>query len=311
VTDILKIWSERPELTQLGTLLRNVFPDDRIAIASEFVELVASALPEEVQESLFGEVLDLVLGNERREEAQSVIGYYEAEATHTRFNPDGSKVHRFTAVVPMARVLLPEVREDISTKIGIVYAGDHRLYTRPIFIEHYKSFIGWEPERIELLTPARMFGARFAAVATYALFKRGGEFGGFVLEAGMATGEPMVLYASPNGETLIRRAGYAPTPFSLSSHFYRGRAFFRGAEPDSLLVDVLPHPTSTAPIVSVAVNYASVVEVDAKWPAKLTVEAAMRVAAIAERLGKPVPGAELVAPVLAELGRALPWEMKP
>ena len=311
MTDFIKLWADRPELTQLGTLLRTVFPDPRVAVASELVEIVASALPEEIQESLFGEVLDAVLGNEPAEETASVVGYYEAHAEHTRFAADQSKVHSFVAALPMVRVLLPETKQDIATKIGIVYAGDHRLYTLPLFVEHYAAFLGWTPTRVEVLTPARFFGARFAAVATYVLYD-GDKIRGYVLEAGMATGEPMVMYASPEGAPIFRRSGYAPTPFSATSNFYRGNALFsEKREPVSLEVDVFDHVSAKNPHVQVLVAYQPVVELARVWPAVLTAQAAMRVAAIAERLGKPMSGVELVAPLLAHYGRALPWSVQP
>lgn len=312
--DIASLWdTHAPQLEQLTALLRATFPDDRVAITRELAATVASALPEKAQESVFGELIGSLVGIEFPPiEPEFIVGYYVGEATHTRFAGPGSDeiVHRFVGRVPMVRVRLPETQQDISTAIGIVFAGDHRLYTRPIFVEHYKDFLGWEPTRVELLTPARYLGARFGAIATYALFDEKG-YRGFALEAGMATGEPMVVYASRDGSEIVRRAGYSPTPFSTSSQFYAGYASFdRYGEPQMLNVDVMPARDQKR-VIEVDVAYKPNDGGDRVWPARLTAEAAMRVAAIGERLGKPLPGVGPLGGILAAFGRELEWEVSP
>lgn len=305
---------------QMRAVLRRAFPDPRAVITSELVDRSLRLLPEHVQESVIGEVLGVALDREvPTVEGEHVLGYYEAHATHERHG-----VHRFVGTVPMVRVRLPSVPatvdedgaptgvgyEDISTAIGIVFAGDHRLHSLELFRAHYREHLDFVPARVELLTPARYLGARFAAVATYAARDEHGAVRAWVLEAGMATGEPMVLFLSEGGP-ITRRAWYSPTPFSSDRHFYTGDARFDAdGRPESLRVDVR-EGREAAPHITVTVDYDDVEQPSPTFASRLTVEAACRVAAIAEKIGKPIPGAELLAPLLAALGRELDWEVEP
>lgn len=295
---------------QMRAILRRAFPDPRGVITDEIVETSLRMLPEEIQKSVIGEVLHLVLSDEAPLEGAEVLGYYEAHARHERLG-----VHAFTGTVPMVRVRLPERyvpgQTDIQTGIGIVFAGDHRLHSLELFRQHYDEHLDFQIGSVELVTPARFLGARFAAVATYIVKDAAGAVRAFVLEAGMATGEPMVLFLSPTGAPITRRSWYVPTPFSSDAHFYRGEATFGpDGEPTELRVDVLP-ARDADPHVTVVVHYEAVEQISAGFPSRLTVEAACRVAAIAEKTGKPIPGAELLAPLLAALGRELDWEIDP
>lgn len=289
------------------SLLRAVYPDPRVDITNMLVETTIRALPEEVQESLFGEVIGAVTGLPiPEEESAEVLGYYLARATHERHG-----VHRFTATLPMVRVRLPETRQDVATRIGIVYAGDHKLHSREKFVFHYDGHLDFAVGDIELLTPARYFGARFGAIATYLVKDKNGKLAAYVLEAGMATGEPVVIYLAPELGPIMRRSWYTPTPFSSDTHIYEGLARAEDdGEPRSLEVQVRTEK-GAAPHLTATVEYERVENPPTVWPALLTAEAAIRVATIAERLGKPVPGAEWAVPVLAKFGRTLDWEKKP
>lgn len=303
---ISKLWeSHEATLRQLGGAIKAAFPDPRTQVTNELIEQVAAVLPDELQENLFGEVLGLVLWAQiPAVETAQIIGYYEVAATHTR-----PGTHRFTGRVPFVRVHLPDAeREDISTRIGIVYAGDHRLYTRKIFNEHYEDFLGWSVDRIELLTPARYLGARFAAVAIYMLY-RGGKVAGFALEAGMATGEPMVVFCSKDGTPIVRRCGYSPTPFSDSGFFYDGAFAYDKltGEPHLLAVDVLKTAGAGEKIVGVEAVFTRHDDIEPVFPSLLTAQAAMRVAAIAVARGSSDPMMQLLAP----FGQKLDWAVAP
>lgn len=291
---------------QMGALLRVAFPDPRVQIGEALITSALSMMPENVQESAVGEAAGLLLGQEiPKVEHEFVLGYYLAKAHHIRRG-----VHSFVGHVPMVRVVLPDVREDISTKIGIVYAGDHRLYRRAMVADHYASLLDFEPTRVELTTPARFLGARFAAVATYTLF-HGDSIGAWVLEAGMATGEPMVLFISPDGDKITRRAWYEPTPFSKDSNFYKGSVTFNGDNSLSVM-SLSVHETREAEShMDVTVHFEPVENPEPCFASKLTFEAACRVATIAQKLNRPVPGADLLVPIMAELGKAYSWEVKP
>lgn len=301
---------------QMRAVLRRAFPDPRGVITDEIVDVSLRLLPEHVQESAIGEVLAIALDREVPEiESAHVLGYYEGHARHERHG-----VHAFTGTVPMVLVRLPSVPgsaedperrfEDISTGIGIVFAGDHRLHSIEIFRAHYCEHLDFVPSSVELLTPARYLGARFAAVATYAARDEHGDVRAWVLEAGMATGEPCVLYLSEGGP-ITKRTWYAPTPFSSDRNFYTGDARFdAGGRPESLRVDVR-EGREAPPHITVTVDYDEVEQPSPTFASRLTVEAACRVAAIAEKIGKPIPGAELLSPLLAALGRELDWEVEP
>lgn len=47
------------------------------------------------------------------------------------------------------------------------------------------------------------------------------------------------------------------------------------------------------------------------WPEALTVDAALRIAAICEALGMQMDGIGILTPILAALGRQLPWLEEP
>ena len=70
--------------------------------------------------------------------------------------------------------------------------------------------------RVDLVTPARWDDVRFAAIAIYLAYVSEGDPvpAYYILEGGLATGSPRMIYISPDMNQEIRVSGYQPTPFS-------------------------------------------------------------------------------------------------
>lgn len=305
-------------------LVRRTFPDPKApAPTDDLVALVLSALPEEARLAIgiakdaaealvqLGTLLGQAQGRARgivQAPAPAGTTYYTALATHSRTGP-GS--HAFVGRLPMVRLCLPaEVPTDFGTAYGTVFAGDHKVHTVELVNEKYREFLGFEVASVWLTTPARCFGSRFGAIATYELLDEGAVRRAWILEAGMATGEAMVLYTSPAGQPIERVSWYQPTPFSSPTNWYRGAAMFDDAGPRSLLVQVSTpaEREQKKAHVEVAVAYEAVTDVEAPAiPAQITAEAAMRVAAIAVAAGDMNP----LYLALAPFGHGLDWIKQP
>jgi len=305
-------------------LVRRSFPDPKApSPTDDLVALVLSALPEEARlalgiakdaTSLLGQLVALLGQGQGRARgigqapSPAATTYYTALATHSRTGP-GS--HVFVGCLPVVRLELPvEVPTDFSTAYGTVYAGDHKVHTVELVNEKYREFLGFEVASVWLTTPARYFGSRFGAIATYELMDGEAVRRAWILEAGMATGEAMVLYTSPHGQPIERVSWYQPTPFSAPTNWYRGAATFDEAGPRSLHVQVSTpaEREQKKSHVEVAVAYEAVAQAEAPAvPAQITAEAAMRVAAIAVARGDMNP----VYLALAPFGHGLDWVKRP
>ncbi len=324
-----------PELFEsMRELVRKTFPDARApAPSDELVGLVINALPEEARIAigiaeaaapLLATTLDKVLdgisqaqGRARgvAQEDARVDGssakafYFLASATHTRH---GHGAHEFTGRLPMVRIQLPESQPtDFETHVGTVYAGDHKVHTVELVREKYREFFSFPIGAVFLTTTARYLGSRFGAIATYEVMDDTGERRAWILEAGMATGESMVLYASPHAQPIERVSWYEPTPFSSPNNWYRGTASFDEYGPTALHVQVsTPEEHKQKQVhMEVRVSYTCIADAQEHLllPAKLTAEAAMRVAAIAVARGDMNP----LYLALAPFGHALEWSKRP
>lgn len=310
----------------LRELVRRTFPDPKAPAPSDpFMDAVIGALPEEAR-AVVGVAKDAVVpvavdaleelakakGEARglaQEDARLTATYYLAFATHTRHDRGA---HEFTGRLPMVRVLLPESQPtDFETHFGFVFAGDHKVHTVELVRDKYREFFSFEIGSVALTTPARFMGARFGAIATYEVFDTDKKLRAWILEAGMATGEAMVLYASPHGQPIERVSWYQPTPFSSPNNWYRGAATFDDHGPATLHVQVsTPEERAQKQVhTEVAVIYErlSLPVASPTFPAKLTAEAAMRVAAIAVARGDKNP----LFLALAPFGHALEWSKRP
>jgi hypothetical protein len=235
-------------------LVRQTFPDRKApAPSDDLTSLVIDALPEEARAAI-GIAKGVALGAEqiremvarRLGEARGIdqadhtdlASYFIAEARHTR---NGPGTHEFVAHLPMVRIELFEDRvTDFETAFGTVFAGDHKLNTVNAVRDKYAEVLAFPITRVFLTTPARYGGARFGAIATYELVDDRAETHAWILEAGMATGEAMVLYTSQHGQPIERLSWYKPTPFSAETNWYRGMTTFRpnGGGPETLVVQV-------------------------------------------------------------------------
>lgn len=324
MTEILKnlgLSDERYE--DFRGLVKRTFPDKRCEVSNTLLDAIVCALPPPARAALGVAEALVEMAPDALATASMVLGgkagiaqkfvrpgecnYYLAHATHAR---TGAGAHKFTSKLPMVRVSLPQtVVTDFYTELGVVYAGDHKLHTVELFRAKYNEFLGFEVDKVILTTPTRYLGARFAAIATYEVFDVNGTRRAWVLEAGMATGEALVLYASPNGQPIDRKAWYAPTPFSDAENWYHGYATFNPRGPEGLSVEVSEAASKNTPHMTVTVNYFLLGDGEVKtvFPAELTAQAALRVAAIAVARGSRDPLFVLLAPFASTLD----WEKAP
>jgi hypothetical protein len=256
--------------------------------------------------------------------------YYVGHATHLRHVPF---TDQFVAHLPHVRIRLPEAGEpaiDTGAGGGIVYAGDHMIFNVAMmndYLEDQSLLTGehLEVERVDLITPARIAGARFAAVAVYLLYRNAADAlpVGYVLEGGMATGQARTLYYAPGMTPIVRRSFYQPTPSSSAKNYYRGD--FRLAPPNQLSTEASPEAVlkieafranpikdpTVLPYHTTTVRFERVSTPALVFPALLTLQAACRVALIEHTMGRELPDVGPLTGLLAELGRQLPWDVLP
>lgn len=251
---------------------------------------------------------------------------YLGDATHHRMRskPPESKPmeSKFTLSVPMVRVSLPEKLEAdktvIATEVGDVdLSRDHLLGSVDLIDGKYggKDYLGRRPARVDLLTPARLAGGRFGAIALYLGYKekadRGPSF--YIFEAGTATGDAKMVYFSPDMKPIKGvTSGYLPTPFVSMQNTYSGGITMRPApdedEPETMYIQSYA-PGDKDPYITVTLVYKRSPTMELALPLELTVDAAARVAMIANAMG--LKDAEELQPVLADLGSTLHWEEIP
>lgn len=225
-------------------------------------------------------------------------GYYVAHATHERFQAPYSK---FTGHVPMVRLPLPLTGiagqvPDLITPGGSILAADRLFPSVEVMGAHLRSDprMGYVPERVDLITPPRIQGARFAAIALYLGYKqrsdRAPSF--YVLEAGLATGQPRMRYLGPTMDAVIaEQTRYQPTSFSARWHWYRGTLEMRTDDPNEPYKVGVQSFLSTPPqdqYIGVTVRYQRQSAPDTTWPYFLLIQAGARLSAIADALGADV-----------------------
>jgi hypothetical protein len=241
--------------------------------------------------------------------------YFVGDATHARETAKPGDI--FVGHLPMVRVRCPQSgTEPFRTLAGDVLSGDHLVYSVDDVNGKFAKTLGYEAERVDLITPPRLLGARFGAIAVFLGYKKAdGPPTFYLLEVGMATGEPKVLFFGKDMQTtIVQPSWYTPTPFSAPNHEYRGRLTMRDdVDPELLTVDAYRRDASgqlePKPYIQVAVRYRRVpIPVDVS-PALITAQAALRVAAVGKALGMQVFGP--LTDVMASLGLLLPWIRKP
>lgn len=214
--------------------------------------------------------------------------YYWTEAVHNRKSPQGFQP--FTAQMGMVRVTLPETRpRKYKTAFGVLAPGDHLIDTVYEANQKYKAHLGYEMQRLDVITPARQ-SLRFGAISVYLGFAHEADIqpSCYILEAGTATGQPKVLYLGKKiGQDINAYSGYQPTPFACSSHAYFGTLTVKDDdEPDRLLISsrVIKDGASQPPYIEVDIRWTlQTGKLKNVWPGFLLARAA---AIVIERASK-------------------------
>jgi hypothetical protein len=96
---------------------------------------------------------------------RGTLRYYRVHATHDRAVPDYDP---FTGHLGMVRVALPADKpHTVHTAIGDVVPEDHLLASIAEVERKYGAHIDGAIDRVDLITPPRLHGARFAAISVY------------------------------------------------------------------------------------------------------------------------------------------------
>lgn len=205
------------------------------------------------------------------------LRYYRAHATHDREKPDYDP---FTGHLGMVRVTLPAATpQRFATAIGDVLPEDHLIASIAEMERKYGSHIDGQISRVDLITPPRLHGSRFAAISVYLGYLTGhGSPMFYVLEAGLATGQAKVLYFAPRIDfRILSYSGYRPTPFSDSDHVYTARMTVVGDNP--LLLQIHAHrDAGSRPYVRISALFEETTRPDATWPGQHLVRATKIVA---------------------------------
>jgi hypothetical protein len=243
---------------------------------------------------------------------------YIGHAKHTRWLKMGTDTpmrSEFIGHLPMVRVSLPPSipngrEEVIRTQIGeVLLSADHLVGSLEMVADKFsdKAHLGYVPERVDLITPARLKGSRFGAIALYLGYRglRDKAPSFYLFEAGTATGAAKVLFFGKTIDSVIQQLSwYQPTPFASPKNTYRGWIAVDGVDPVTSVVEDT-EPGHSKPYVNVTVQYEKVATVTPRWPVDMTLEAAQRVAAIAEAMG--VPSGVPFQAIMASLGRSRKW----
>ncbi|MFO0755773.1 MAG: hypothetical protein U0359_04750 [Byssovorax sp.] len=312
---------------EIRTTLQRSFPDAKITdtvVGSVIAVLVAD-------QAHFGKAgikdakdHELAPISKRVKEKEHPLYLGHADHHRVRSMPPEAKPmeSEFSLPVPMVRVRLPETLEGdnpvISTAVGDVYLSkDHLLGSIDLLTSKYggPDYLGYRPERVDLITPARGLGTRFGAIAIYLGYKKRTDKGPsfYMFEAGTATGDPKMIYFSPDFRPIKDAVShYLPTGFVSTHNRYSGYVKMRPApdedEPELLYIESRA-PGATDPYITVKLNYERAREFELPVPAELTLDAAARIAVIAETMG--VSNAVELQKVLAQIGKDFSWIERP
>lgn len=236
------------------------------------------------------------------------VDYVTVESTHSRVT--GPAQHSFVGVVPMVRLDLPKTQEHIlaDTKLGLVVDGDIKLYCLDVVNDYYRERFGFDAERVSLLTPLRVDGGRFAPILVGLAYRKADDQrpSAFYMAGGMANGPTRVLYSSPDMQPIRSKGGYVPTPFSdVDNGYYGGVDLDAQGRVEKIWIDITA-PDAPAPHFTIRAKVRPIRAQDANAanPHLLLLQAALRVCAIADKMGQEVPDLGPLTKVLAPLGRA-------
>jgi hypothetical protein len=244
--------------------------------------------------------------------ANKGLRYYAVDARHHRHG-----FSEFTATIPMVRLPLPSEAQDykIATAIGDVIVSDHLLRNLQDVVSK-----AYPCERVELITPARRDGVRFAAIAVLLAYEKFSDNTPkyYILEAGLAQGAPRMSYISSSMAPMVRRSDYLPTQFSSPNNYYRGTLAMDGDQVLSLTIDSMTHDPrkdpSATPYITITATFTEVDTFDRRLdvaPVELYREAVVRVAALADAMGQKVADLSFLQGMFAQDGMQLDWLAKP
>jgi hypothetical protein len=289
----------------LGLLLSKTFPSDK-DIDAQTVDAFVDALMRVKVEAAAGQtgVAPTVL-----KPGESLI--YRVRATHARRTPVTSV---FTGETESVRVTLPQERpQSFETPVGSVTPESFLLPTVAALRERFGERIGRPFDRVEVVTPARYSGVRFAPMTLYLGYERPESTSPMfvVFEAGNATGKPMSLFlAVPANAVVEEPAGYAPSPFASADHWYTGglRMAANGRDPEVLFMRSSKARGGDA-YIRLHVEYEVLDEVPFQLPASALVEAALRMLAVQKGMGWDQG---LIERLIGDVGLwAIPWVDRP
>lgn len=185
--------------------------------------------------------------------------FYTSQSIHGRKLP---QMQKHDGVVHWVRVSLPEHdapllhphSHDIHTPLGVVKASDHLAFSLDAmrkykFNDNYPNGVNGTAatstlpyfERIELITPARYDGFRFAPVALYMGYTKKEDTAPsfYILESGSGIGFAKVMYPSPDmDKAFLMKAGYKGTMFASADNFYLIKATFIDKHPDTISIKI-------------------------------------------------------------------------
>ncbi|MCO4769627.1 MAG: hypothetical protein KDA24_06305 [Deltaproteobacteria bacterium] len=189
-------------------------------------------------------VADFVAHKPLKRAHKDVIGYYRVQAKHARHIPVS---HEFIGVNQWVRLPLPATakRWTRTTRIGVVQAADHLLRNVKEAAHKYDKRLDFAIKRVDVITPARFHGARFAAAALYLLFdsETAVEARGYVAEGGGAFGRPQALYLGPQmGETAGDSCRFVFTAMADVDHAYDFVMNVDGTHPTKMVLKAFMGP---------------------------------------------------------------------
>ncbi len=243
---------------------------------------------------------------------------YTIEAGHHRDQPYPSK---FIEECQVVRVTLPPTDQEehaIWTRLGVVKAQDHLLFSVEGFCTAYeKAFQQPAPplERVDLITGGRHLDlARFSPVSIYLAYEKETDerplF--YFLESGSVTGRPEVLYfAKTMSDGIHAEAGFAFTPFACAANWYSGTLTMNeaGTEPAALLISVAQEKDGLRHYLDVSLTYQVRDPQEVMSPGAQAIVAVLRVFALG--LGLQFDQ-HVILSALGEWSRKhLPWAIVP
>lgn len=227
--------------------------------------------------------------------AAAQFEYYEARATHARTAAPHSV---FTGSLPVVRFRLPDhgttqTLPVLHSPAGDILPADRLSPSVDVLWETYRSdpkLKFGRPERVDMITPPRLGGARFSAISVYLCYAKASDAAPsfYILEAGLATGQPRMPFLGRTMDTVIvAQTQYKPTTFAEPFHYYRGKLTMQAGEPEHLSVEVFRQKPPTDQYIHVTVEYIKLAKPLLTPPFAITVGAGARVQAIADALHIP------------------------